>query len=117
VIGTSVGTQVFVRHGWRADAALGLGFYGFLFVILLLRGPHCQRFTWIGYEGGLDARKSVGEATKMAVERDMVELPASSHADSGKDLESAVVSDSSEHKDEQTESHSDPMDGKEGLGN
>ena len=70
MIGTSVGTKVFVSYGWRADAALGLGFYGFLFFMLLLRGPHCKRFTWIGYEGGLEARKSVVEARQKA-EADM----------------------------------------------
>lgn len=94
VIGTPVGTHVFVRYGWRANAALGLAFYGFLFVILLLRGPHCQRYTWFGYEGGLEARKSVVEARKMAEAG--VTLPAASHAE--KDIESAVV-ESSEHGD------------------
>lgn len=32
---------------------------GFQLFILLLRGPHCQRYTWFGYEGGLSARKGV----------------------------------------------------------
>jgi hypothetical protein len=76
-----------------------MGFYGFLFIMLLLRGPHCQRFTWLGYEGGLDARKSVVEARKKA-ESDMAQLPAGS--DSEKDLESGVVGDGSEHDDEKT---------------
>ncbi|KAG6828660.1 hypothetical protein H0H92_007129 [Tricholoma furcatifolium] len=62
VMGTSVGTKVFVTYGWRAGAALGMAWYGFQLVILLLRGPHCERFTWFGYEGGLEARKSVVEA-------------------------------------------------------
>ncbi|KAG6827919.1 hypothetical protein H0H92_009961 [Tricholoma furcatifolium] len=61
VMGTSVGTKVFVNYGWRAGAALSMGWYGFQLAILLLRGPHCERFTWCGYEGGFEARKSVLE--------------------------------------------------------
>ena len=63
-MGTSVGTKVFVDHGWRAAAALNLAFLGFQFTMLLLRGPHCSRYTWFGYEGGLEARKSVVDARK-----------------------------------------------------
>ena len=58
VMGTSVGTLVFVRFGWRAAASLSLGWIGWQMFILLLRGPHCQRFTWIGWQGGADMRKS-----------------------------------------------------------
>ncbi|KAF9047828.1 major facilitator superfamily domain-containing protein [Panaeolus papilionaceus] len=68
VIGTSVGTEIFVKFGWRASAALSMGFYGFQVFVLLIRGPHCKRFTWLGYEGGLEARKSVVDARKNAEE-------------------------------------------------
>lgn len=98
-IGTPVGTHIFVRYGWRADAALGMGFYAFLFVMLLLRGPHCQRYTWFGYEGGLEARKSVVEARKKA-ETNMAPLPTAS--DIEKSLESVVVGEKSEHEDEKS---------------
>ncbi|KAG6914647.1 hypothetical protein DXG01_016121 [Tephrocybe rancida] len=57
VLGTAVGTKVFVTYGWRAGAALNMGWYGWQLFLLFLRGPHCQRFTWFGYEGGLEARK------------------------------------------------------------
>jgi hypothetical protein len=60
-MGTSVGSRVFIRYGWRACAALSLGWYGWQLFILLLRGPHCERYTWFGYEGGLEFRKSVVE--------------------------------------------------------
>ncbi|KAH9487202.1 Putative uncharacterized transporter YgaY [Psilocybe cubensis] len=59
VMGTSVGTHIFVKFGWRANAAFAMGLYGWQFFILLIRGPHCKRYTWFGYEGGLEARKSV----------------------------------------------------------
>lgn len=36
-----------------------LALQGFQIVILLLRGPHCPRKRWFGYEGGLEARRSV----------------------------------------------------------
>ena len=64
VIGTSVGTLVFVKFGWRAAAALNMALYGFQFLVLLLRGPHCKQYTWFGYEGGLEPRKFVLEERK-----------------------------------------------------
>ena len=61
-MGTAVGTKVFIEHGWRPAAALNLAWYGWQLFVLLLRGPHCLRHTWFGYEGGLESRKSVVEA-------------------------------------------------------
>jgi hypothetical protein len=58
-MGTSVSTEVFVQHGWRACSLLMLALQGFQILILLLRGPHCPRKRWFGYEGGLEARKQV----------------------------------------------------------
>lgn len=58
-MGTAVGTKVFVEHGWRAASGLSMAWYGWQLFILLLRGPHVQRYTWFGYEGGLEARKKV----------------------------------------------------------
>ncbi|KAG1837159.1 major facilitator superfamily domain-containing protein [Suillus subalutaceus] len=59
VMGTSVGTQVFVQHGWRACSLLMLALQVFQILVLLLRGPHCPRKRWFGYEGGLEARKRI----------------------------------------------------------
>ncbi|EDR01813.1 MFS DHA1 transporter [Laccaria bicolor S238N-H82] len=52
MIGTSVGTKVFVRYGWRASAALGMAWYAMQIVVILIRGPNCRRYIWFGYEGG-----------------------------------------------------------------
>ena len=41
-----------------------MALYGFQLLVLLLRGPHCKQHTWFGYEGGLEARKSVVEERK-----------------------------------------------------
>jgi len=60
-MGTSAGTQIFVKFGWRAAAGFSLGLFGMQFVFLLSRGPHCDRYTWFGYQGGLEARKKVIE--------------------------------------------------------
>jgi hypothetical protein len=60
-MGTSVDTQVFVKFGWRTAAALNMALYRFQFFVLLLRGPHCKQYTWFGFEGGLEPRKSVVE--------------------------------------------------------
>jgi hypothetical protein len=56
-MGTSVGTHVFVKFGWRPAAALSVAWTGFTLVVLLLRGPHCSRHTWFGYEGGWGMKK------------------------------------------------------------
>lgn len=39
-----------------------MGWYGFQILVLLSRGPHCNRSTWFGYEGGIEPRKSVVDA-------------------------------------------------------
>ena len=57
-MGTSVGTRVFNAHGWRAAAALSVGWHGFCLLMILVRGPHCKRYTWFGYEGGYSVKKS-----------------------------------------------------------
>ncbi|KAH9948300.1 major facilitator superfamily domain-containing protein [Amylocystis lapponica] len=57
VMGTAVGTEVFVRYGWRPAAALSLAWTGWMLFVILLRGPHCPRYTWFGYEGGYELWK------------------------------------------------------------
>lgn len=64
VMGTSVGTKIFVDDGWRPAAAFALGLSGLQLVILLMRGPHCDRHTWFGYQNG-ETRKSVAEENKL----------------------------------------------------
>ena len=56
-MGSSVGTLVFVKYGWRAAAGLNVAWMGFQVGVLFLRGPHCERRTWVGYEGGLGWRR------------------------------------------------------------
>lgn len=56
ITGTSVGTDVFVGYGWRADSAMSMAMYVFQLGVLVLRGPHCPRNRWFGYEGGLELR-------------------------------------------------------------
>ncbi|KAF4621383.1 hypothetical protein D9613_000030 [Agrocybe pediades] len=74
VMGTAAGTHVFVTFGWRAGAALSMGLYAWQAIVLLSRGPHCKRYTWFGYEGGLEARKS-RQATKKADESQDLKRP------------------------------------------
>lgn len=56
-MGTAAGSRIFLQFGWRAAATFALGLYGLQVMLLLARGPHCKRYTWVGYEGGLGARK------------------------------------------------------------
>jgi hypothetical protein len=48
-----VGTRVFTAHGWRANALLALGWMGAQVLLLAVRGPHLDRYTWLGYAGGI----------------------------------------------------------------
>ncbi|KAL5519737.1 hypothetical protein ACEPAG_1397 [Sanghuangporus baumii] len=57
VTGTAVGTKLFLSFSWRAAAAFALGLYALQVCVLFLRGPHCARYTWVGYEGGMEWRK------------------------------------------------------------
>lgn len=59
-MGTSVGTKVFLDYGWRANAGLNVALAGVQLLLLATRGPHCDRYTWFGYQGGLGWRKERG---------------------------------------------------------
>ncbi|KAG9308521.1 major facilitator superfamily domain-containing protein [Chiua virens] len=65
VIGSSAGSHVFLRYGWRAAAALSVGLYGWQLLVLFIRGPNCGRHVWFGYEGGFafNERKLYEERT------------------------------------------------------
>jgi hypothetical protein len=67
-MGTAVGTQVFIRYGWRPAAALSVAWSGFTLAVMLIRGPHCARHTWFGYEGGFELRKRRAEDRERHVE-------------------------------------------------
>ncbi|TFY51898.1 hypothetical protein EVJ58_g10320 [Rhodofomes roseus] len=58
VIGTSASTTVFLQHGWRVCYGMALAWTGLQGLILLFRGPHCPKTTWIGpWTGGFKLRK------------------------------------------------------------
>jgi len=89
-MGTSVGTLVFVNYGWRAGAGLSVAWTGWILFVLLVRGPHCQRYTWFGYEGGLESRKgAVEERERLKLQSDTKENGSSSDHEEqkGEDLE------------------------------
>ncbi|TFK90381.1 hypothetical protein K466DRAFT_388225 [Polyporus arcularius HHB13444] len=44
-MGTSVCLKVFTPSGWGALTMM------FSLVVLLLRGPHAPRYTWLGWQG------------------------------------------------------------------
>ncbi|RDX44131.1 MFS general substrate transporter [Lentinus brumalis] len=85
VMGTSVGSKVFTEHGWRADASLNLAWTGFTLVVLLLRGPHCPRYTWIGWQGGFELRKS------KVIERQQRERDAAESEKTGQGLSGQIT--------------------------
>ena len=46
-----------------------LGLTTWQLVVLLARGPHCNRYTWFGYEGGMEWRKSAVEGHTSDIEK------------------------------------------------
>ena len=87
VMGTSVGAKVFTAHGWRPDAALNLAWTGWTLGVLFLRGPHCPRYKWIGWEGGFELRKSVVDARKRAAAAEKEKAAGADAADGGEVVE------------------------------
>jgi hypothetical protein len=84
VMGTAVGTKVFVQHGWRAAAGLSLAWYATQLVFLLVRGPHCERYTWFGWEGGAEHNKSVVDARKKEREAQQFDIEQGTEKDTKK---------------------------------
>lgn len=73
-MGTSAGTHIFVNFGWRAAAAFSMGLCGFQLFIILIRGPHCKQYTFFGYEGGVESRKTVVQQRKRQEEEKEKEM-------------------------------------------
>ncbi|QRW08445.1 major facilitator superfamily transporter [Ceratobasidium sp. AG-Ba] len=68
VMGTSVGTRVYLQHGWRASGALALGFHGLQLVLLFLRGPRVERKSWIGWANAPNPGKEMQEESPKNLE-------------------------------------------------
>ncbi|KAF8517298.1 major facilitator superfamily domain-containing protein [Hysterangium stoloniferum] len=81
VMGTAVGTQVFLAHGSRAATGLNLAWCGWQLVLLFIRGPHCSRHTWFGWEGGAELRKAAAETHTQKAETP--EMPVSTNGSEG----------------------------------
>ena len=91
-MGTSVGTQVFVKYGWRAAAGVNMAWYAFQLLVQLARGPHVPRYGWVGWSGGWEARKSVVDGRQReAAERADPELAVNEKEADTKTSEEATV--------------------------
>ncbi|VDC02290.1 unnamed protein product [Peniophora sp. CBMAI 1063] len=87
VTGSAVSAEIYTRYGWRAIGAFMFALCAFQIPLLLVRGPHTQRYTWFGYQGGLEFRKSVVAAReKERVEHAEVERASGAAADSKQPL-------------------------------
>ncbi|KZT69548.1 MFS superfamily [Daedalea quercina L-15889] len=67
IMGTSVGSLLFTKYGWRQSAAVSLAWSGFMLFVIFLRGPHVPRHRWVGYTGGLRLRKSGDDGSPDAI--------------------------------------------------
>ncbi|KAJ7143676.1 MFS DHA1 protein [Mycena epipterygia] len=57
VMGTAVGTKLFVEGGYKLSSGIRVAFAGLALLLLVTRGPHVGRKTWIGWDGGMDLKK------------------------------------------------------------
>ena len=68
-----------------------MGFYAWGIFLLLIRGPHCKRYTWFGYEGGLEARKKVVEERKRLEEEEEKAVDSSFPLNGQIDIEQKIA--------------------------
>ena len=67
LMGTSVGSQIYTRHGWAASQSFSVAAIGCAFLVNAARGPWENR--WVGWRGGLSIfKKEKNSATGLAVE-------------------------------------------------
>jgi len=90
VIGTSAGTHIDLKHGWRAGAGLSLGLVSCMFFILIVRGPHTTQYRWFGCEGGMEWRKEVVQETALVNDMMGDGSPPSSDDNSKADIQEVV---------------------------
>ncbi|KAF8264726.1 major facilitator superfamily domain-containing protein [Lactarius quietus] len=85
-MGSSVGTKLFVSHGWRASGGLMLGWTALQLLFLLLRGPHCDRYTWFGVVEGhasdIEMYKGTKQVAAEEASKDEKQIPTSSNTSS-----------------------------------
>ncbi|KAJ7723297.1 MFS DHA1 protein [Mycena maculata] len=68
VMGTAVGTKLFASGGYKLSSGVRVAFGGAELLLLLIRGPHVGRKTWIGWQGGMHFRKREEREAKKNVE-------------------------------------------------
>jgi hypothetical protein len=56
-MGTAVGTKLFAEGGYKLSSEIRIAFAGLSLLLLVMRGPHVARRTWMGWEGGMEFRK------------------------------------------------------------
>jgi hypothetical protein len=91
IMGTAVGTELFNNHGWRASAAANLGWQSFALLVLLARGPHCARYTWIGWEGGFAWRKGSQRPQETQKQPEVAEKKAGEECNDAKETSTPVL--------------------------
>lgn len=98
VTGTAAGTKIFNAYGWRANAGFALGLAGWMMLVLLSRGPHETRYTWVGYSKGIHPVRQPNEASIQA--KDDLEKGLKIEREKSIDADASVKVESGEEKDE-----------------
>jgi hypothetical protein len=71
---------------------------------MLIRGPHCSRYTWFGYEGGLRLRKTRPETNKeFDAEKAPEKLTVTASEDKDPEYTEKGHSQEKERRDDQSE--------------
>ncbi|KZP00314.1 MFS general substrate transporter [Calocera viscosa TUFC12733] len=73
VIGSSVGTRIFLQYGQRVAGGFCLGLIGFALFALLARGPEAK--TWVGWTGDIKSFRRVPHKTQADVEKQSTHAP------------------------------------------
>ncbi|KAG9010854.1 hypothetical protein FRB90_007571, partial [Tulasnella sp. 427] len=107
VIGSALGSHVYLSAGWRANYATSIGFCGAMLLILLARGPHCERNTWFGWQGGgrlkKEKPKPKGDEEQNGTQRTMSEyMSEGSDAEYYDEDDEVMNSDGAEETDEES---------------
>lgn len=74
LIGSELGTYLYLRYGYEGVGALALGLILFMFLVLFSRGPHLPKEKGFGYAGGWELNKTKAAANRLALEKEKEDL-------------------------------------------
>ncbi|RMZ72871.1 dityrosine transporter [Pyrenophora seminiperda CCB06] len=96
LMGTSAGSRLYARWGWRGSGSFSVGVVVLALVVMGGRGP--WETGWVGWKGGWGMRKNRGEEEVVARARDE-EMGGAAGAGNDKALEQGVGAQQQQHEE------------------